>query len=255
MAELIRVKNSGYDEYEELLLQRDKLKKEAAALRLEYMAVFGDLITAIFEEKIGCIRKKKMLAFCQAAANKGETVNPEALRAYLAREMQAYNKQLHKMIEENEAAHSLTFVSEGATAQIKKLYYKLAKQIHPDINPKTSEIPQLQLLWQMIVTAYNTNNLEDLMEAEVLVNKVLADNGISAMEVEIPDLEEKIQKVKNQILEIKSNNPYQYKFLLQDDDAIEQKKAELEKELADYRAYSDALEQLLNVLKGEEELQ
>ncbi len=42
--------------------------------------------------------------------------------------------------------------------------------------------------------------------------------------VEIKDLPEKIQRVRDEIIEIKCKDPYQYKFLLQDYEAVKEKK-------------------------------
>jgi hypothetical protein len=248
MDELIRIKNEGYSEYEELLLRRDKLRKEAYLWRAEYMAEFGDLITALFEKKIECIKKKKMISFCQAAANKGKSVDQNALQAYLEKEMQEYHKQLKQMIVENEAAQNMGQVSQAELSKIKRLYHKLAKTLHPDINPKTNEVPELQNLWHMIVASYNGNDLKDLEEAEVLVNKALDDIGWDCIELEIPDIAEKIAAIKEEITKIKITDPYQYKYLLGDADAVREKKEELTNERKEYEDYEKELEQFLHQL-------
>ena len=61
--EIIRVKNSAYSRYEELLLRRDELRKEAFQLERQYVRTFGDLILQVFEKKIECIRKNKTIEF------------------------------------------------------------------------------------------------------------------------------------------------------------------------------------------------
>jgi hypothetical protein len=248
MDELIKIKNEGYSEYEELLLQRDKLRKEAYIWQGQYMAEFGDMITALFETKIECIKKKKMISFCQAAANKGKPVDQNALQEYLEKEMCEYNKQLKQMVAENEAAQNMGHVSAGNLAKIKKLYHKLAKMLHPDINPKTNEIPKLQNLWHMIVVSYNANDLDGLEEAEILVNKVLEDIGFNSIEVEIPDISEKIAKIEDEITKIKTTNPYQYKYLLCDADAVKEKKESLTNELKEYEDYEKELDRFMDQL-------
>ena len=49
MADIIKVKNTAYTKYEEVLLRRDNLRKEAEHYHMEYIRVFGDLITDAFE--------------------------------------------------------------------------------------------------------------------------------------------------------------------------------------------------------------
>ena len=125
--------------------------------------------------------------------------------------------------------------SEETAAKIKKLYYRLAKQIHPDMNLKTNEIPELKELWQRIVVSYRANDLEELEEAEILVNKFLVDHHLDGNEIKIQDIDTKIEKLKEQIQKIKETNPYQYRFLLQDQEAVQNKKRELQKELEEHQ--------------------
>ena len=61
MESVVKVKNVGYAKYEEVLLRRDNLRKDAESFHLEYIRVFGDLITESFRLKVECIRKKKMI--------------------------------------------------------------------------------------------------------------------------------------------------------------------------------------------------
>ena len=69
------------------------------------------------------------------------------------------------------------------------------------------------------------------------------------MEIEIPDIDEKIEELEAEIMQIKSVNPYQYKYLLMDPDAVEQKKEALRKELKDFEEYSQQLQQMLDELE------
>ena len=113
------------------------------------------------------------------------------------------------------------------------------------MNPKTNEIPELKELWQRIVVSYRANDLEELEEAEILVNKFLVDHHLDGNEIKIQDIDTKIEKLKEQIQKIKETNPYQYRFLLQEQEAVQNKKRELQKELEEYRVYEQELDQLL----------
>lgn len=251
MDELIRIKNEGYAEYEDLLLKRDKLRKEAQILQGLYMAEFGDLITAVFQKKIDCIQKKKTIAFCQASINRGEPVNQDELQAHLKKEMQDYQKRLKEMVEENEAAHQMTSIDDASLVRIKKLYRKMAKLIHPDINPQTKDTPELQGVWNLIQASYNANDLKELEEAEVMLNQVLTKLGLGETEIDIPDIQEKIKVLQEEIIKIKTTNPYQYKYLLEDKDAVREKKETLNDELKEYEEYEKELGKYLEQLVTE----
>ena len=75
MDEIRKSTDNRCSEYETLLFVRDKLRKEAYAWKNRYLAEFGDLITAVFEQKIACIKKKKSISFCQMAVNRGKPVD------------------------------------------------------------------------------------------------------------------------------------------------------------------------------------
>ena len=250
MSEMIWLGNAAYDKYVELIRERDRMKKIAFQMNQEYIRTFGELILSVFRKKLECIRKKKMIAFCQAAINRGEVVDQAALQAYLTKEMEEYRKQLDDMIRENENARSGGEITQYELLKIKKIYHRIAKRIHPDIFPKTNEEPVLKELWNRAVAAYECNDLEGLTECEMLVNKALDEMGLDMEISEIPDIEEKIISLKAQIKKICETDPYQYKYLLEDPEAVEAKKESLAEELKSYEDYDRQLEDMLAEIMG-----
>ena len=57
-----------------------------------------------------------------------------------------------------------------------------------------------------MAVSYRANDLEELEEAEVLVNKFLADHHLDENEIKIQDIDTKIEKLKEQIQKIKETN-------------------------------------------------
>lgn len=238
----VRADNTKYREYEELLLERDRLRKEAGQIWTLYVKTFGQLMTDLFEEKIACIRQKKLLAYYQAAVNRGEPIDPNALEEKLEQEMASYQAELRRMIREHkecaEAGTSTYYEAERS----KILYRRLAKLLHPDIRPETDREEVLLQLWIRITEAYGRSDVKALAELEVLARKALQDLSIDGTtSVEIPDLEERIRQVREEIENIKSREPYTYRALLEDDNAVEKKKQELTRELETYRKYHQDL--------------
>ena len=187
MMDIIKITDERYQRYEKLLLERDNYRRLAELHLAAYIREFGRLITAAFEKKISCIEKKKTIAFCQMYANRGEPVDLNALQSYIATEMAEYNKQLQQMIEDNNAAQSAGTLTDGEVQKVKQIYRKIAKKIHPDIFPETSENEKLKEIWQRVSSAYNCNNLQELEELEVLLNSVMNELGDGFSEIEIPD--------------------------------------------------------------------
>lgn len=246
MFELIRTNDSRYDEYERLLLERDKYRKEAERYMTLYIHEFGELTAEVFKLKVSCIEKKKTIAFCQTYINRGEMVNMNALDSYISGEMQQYYETLREMAENNELCRKLKTIPEAEILEIKSIYRRIAKRLHPDINPLTMGSEELFELWNRVALAYNCNDLIELYELEVLVNTVLNEYG-EGVEISIPDIDIKIDELKAEIERILTTDPYMYKHLLESRELIEEKKNELNSELDEYKEYEN---QLKKILKG-----
>ena len=110
------------------------------------------------------------------------------------------------------------------------------------------ESEELKELWQRLKIAYECNNLKEMQETEVLINAVIKKLNVGDLELEIPDIEEKIAELLKEIEDIKSKDPYQYRYLLDDKEAVEDKKKALADELKEYEEYSAKLEAVLDEL-------
>ena len=154
------------------------------------------------------------------------------------------------MVEENEAAKSAGTVTETELLQIKRIYRRMVKKIHPDINTLTNTNEELKGLWQRLVIAYECNELKELKETEVLINALMAKLDMGVMEIKIPDIDTKIKELEGEIDNILNTDPYQYRYLLEDETAVAEKKKALEDELKEYEEYSNKLEEMLDSLLG-----
>lgn len=247
MGEQNREYSELYRQYEDLLEYRDRLKKEAFEAQREYVRVFGDRICRLFECKISCIRKKKMIAYCQAILNHGGTIIQKELEAYLQKEMAEYQKQLQDMTEDNREAKKSTPISEADALEIRRIYRSLAKRIHPDRNPKFAEDEEILELWNEIVIAYRCNNLKRLQELEILASRALARYG-DETDTEIPNLSDRIAETEAEIDHIRSTDPYRYRDLLDDQNAVREKEDSLDREIAEYEKYEEQLENVADEL-------
>ena len=173
MTELIKVKNTSYILYEELLLKRENLKKEGEQFYISYLQIFGELMTESFQKKIECIRKKKMIAYCQRCMNQGKDINSMDLNRFIQDEMESYEEELKQMTENAKAAAKAKELSAEQILMIKDLYYRLARRIHPDMHPELADDKNVQDYWNQIVIAYQHNQLSELEELEVMVNAYL----------------------------------------------------------------------------------
>jgi len=237
--------NENYQQYEKLLFERDKYKKQAGNYLREYIREFGELLTDVFRKKISCIEKKKMISYCQLRLNRGEMIDAQAMNEYIRNEMEGYNEQLEKMIRNNELCRRDVAISNSDLVQIKRIYRRIAKRIHPDIHPGTLELPALSELWVEVTDAYERNDLKALEELEIQINSILRESGNDVPDYEIPDVEEKIKALEAEIERILSTDPYQYRFLLEDEEKVRELKEDLSEELEEYSRYEEQLKKIL----------
>lgn len=231
--------------YEDLLMKKEQYIKDGESYRISYVQEFGELTAEVFKAKIECIRLKKTIAFCQKAVNAGKKINVEAMNENIEMEMKVYQAELQSILMENKKAGEAKSSDKFDLTLAKKIYRRLAKKLHPDINQKTEKEPRLMDLWNQIMMAYYKNDAERLEELEVLVNAVFKELGEDALDIDFQDLEDRIKALEIKIGIIVSDKPYTYGELLLDDEKVEAKKEEMNKELKEYQDYAIELEEVL----------
>lgn len=248
---IINVEKDYLSKYEDLLLKKEALLKEAFQYETDYIKEFGDLIADRFNWEIECIKRKKIISYCQKIINKGEKPNQNEVDLYINETMKEYYDKLKDVLKDIESAKGGEKVSEIDLKKIKTIYYKIAKLIHPDTNPTLSNNEKALELWNRAVSAYKCNRLKDIEEIEVLVNQFLKSINYGGNSVEIPNLDEKISSINDEIERIYKTDPYQYKFLLIDEEAVREKKDTLIKEKEEFIQYAKELDKVIEDYKLE----
>ena len=239
------------EEYEELLLKRDQLFRECGSYMTAYTQEFGDLISANFEIKIECIKKKKTISYCRRRMNRGLSIDTNRMQAEIDQEMTLYYTQLKEMLEDNDRAKKAGTISEFRLNRAKKIYRRLTKLLHPDINKKTLENENLRELWERIAKAYQHSDADELDDLEVLVRRAMDELGDDNFELNLDDLETRIERVENQINDILTTEPYIYGELLCDEEKKQAYKDQLQAEHEDYEHYLESLTKTLDEMLRE----
>ena len=244
--EVIENDDRRVEEYEELLLKRDRLYRESGSYMTAYTQEFGDMVTANFELKVECIKKKKTINYCRRRMNRGLAIDTARMQAEIEQEMTLYNAQLREMLEDNDRAKKAGTLSEYSLNRAKKIYRRLTKLLHPDINRKTSEDENLRELWEKIAAAYQRTDVDALDDLEVLVRRAMDGLGEESFELNLDDLDERIERVENQINEILTTEPYIYGELLNNEEKKQAHKEQLQAEHDDYEQYLESLTKTLD---------
>ncbi len=236
---------SEYEEYESLVIKKEQFLKDANAYKIEYMKNFGEAMSQILATKFECIRLKKTITYCISKINVGESVNMAEMEKQIENEMKSYFIELKELVDETNRAKRSKKADEFSFEQSKKIFRRIAKRLHPDINAKTSESPELLDLWNEVMGAYYCFDYEKLEQLEVMLNHLLKRLGEEGFENDLSDLKAKIARLEKQINDILDSKPYIYGNLVADKGKIAQKKEELKAELEEYQIYKVNLEEKL----------
>ncbi len=223
-----------------LLLERDELQFVICKnIETEYMLKLGSIEYKAYEAQCAALRLKRKIELIQAKKNRQEKVTISAIEETLDTEFAEYQKQLDEQINKmNDALKrsKAEVLSDEDNKKLKKLYRKIVKTLHPDINPNVSEA-QVNL-FDNAVQAYKNGDLNTLkIIGEMVGNSPLPEqhkDALTQLNEEKERLQNLLKTIRDSIEQIKSEYPYTMKEIIEDEEQTEQKKKELENILSQY---------------------
>ena len=133
MNEIVPINDKRLAEYEQFLIKRDSLKKEAMLINQRYFTKFGELIIKVYEKQVECIKLKKMISFVQSVINKNEKLKIDKLNAYIKEVMAKYSKNLEDMRKKHKRCAEVNTLGDMELMKIKKIYRDIVKKLHPTL--------------------------------------------------------------------------------------------------------------------------
>lgn len=238
-----------------LVLEKDELQfVECENIETAYLLLFGALEYKVYEAQCSMLKLKRKVELIQASKNRQEKVDFSKIEDILNREFEEYknklNDQINKMNKAIERNNS-TSLSVEETSELKKLYRKIVKALHPDLNPSISEAQRT--MFENAVLAYKSGDLFTLrIINEMIVDNTLPDikqDAIAQLTEEKKRLENLINGIKNSINKLKSEYPYTMLDIINDSEKTNNLKLELEDILKQYNdaitIYSTKIEEML----------
>lgn len=236
-----------------LLLERDELQFIICKnIEMKYMLKLGDLEYKTYEAQCTALRLKRKIELIQAKKNRQEKINISEIEKILDKEFEEYQDQLEEQIHKiNDALKRSKgkILTDEEIKEIKKIYRKIVKVLHPDMNPKVTK-EQLRLFVNA-VAAYKDGDLDTLK----FINEIISDNKLHDINNDDNPVDKKehlqraIKSVKMSIEHIKSEFPYTMKDIVEDEELIKQNRQKLEDALKQYNeliiVYKNKIEEMM----------
>jgi len=221
-------------EFSMLVLERDELLyHECKNIEMAYLLSIGKLEYKAYKIECAILRLKRKAELIQARKNRQEKIILSEIEARLDLEFAEYQAKLNEHLEKMNAAiersHGRVLTDEESR-ELKKLYRFIVKLLHPDLHPDLSD--EKVRLFNNAVEAYERGDLDGLrIIAEIVAEPDIPDaksDAMTALMKEKERLIKLIQRVRDDINEIKSKYPYTMKSLVQSHEKTAARKKELE---------------------------
>lgn len=240
----IRKQEDLYKRYVRLLLEKEKIVKTNFQVQQRFIELFGDLRLEMLKVEIEIAKIKKEMEYLVRKKNRNESYDLEEMDDFVNQALEGMRAQYERMKEEQTQLKNKKILSQEEVKEVKRLYRRLVKLVHPDLNPHQTK--EQKELWHQLQEAYRNNDLVWLRELNVLI--VFKTKGHE--EVEIEDLEDKIEVMREEIALLKEEDLYQMRELVFDEEWIEAYKEQYERERSDFEVYLRSLQKEKEKLIG-----
>ena len=224
----------------QLLQEKDALVLvECRGIEARYMSLVGALECEAFREEVAYRRTKRKMEMLQALANRREHADEEKIEQLLDEQMAEYQQRLDDRMD---ALNSVVMTGTGAGAytagseeDLRTLYHKIVKGLHPDLHPDLSAQEIEMFYW-----AQNAYENRDLKALQTIADALRAEEDLPE-EMSYGDLLQEKERlleiaagIREEIGQIKSQYPYTMKDRINDEEWVRVRREELQDQIRDF---------------------
>ena len=273
-----------------LTAERDELQfHECRDLAADYNRKIGELELKVLNTKLNVLRLKRMIEILQSQINRQERKSEKKAKEQANQEYKEFEDNLNRKAEEARNANQYKEEEEqkeeewekeseaqdeseqektddsksdkkrqykSRTDEMKALYRKIVKALHPDMNPDETDVEKE--MFNEAVDAYNNGNLNKLREIAALIDEgKIRETPYSVSKEDIEKLKEIIEGLKLRVEEliskienIKNTFPYNMKEFLSNETAVSERQSELKTMLKEYEELEEELEKRFSQMLG-----
>ncbi len=217
-------------------LERDELLyHECPNIEMAYHLRFGALEHEAYQKDLTYRRLKRKLELIITHRNRKEPIDLDEIEIVLEIELREFQEKINQHYEKIAGAVKRSqrgVLSDDQSKELKSLYRKIVKLLHPDLHPDLTAAQQ-DLFYQA-VTAYEDGNLDTL---RFIYDLAQVDSGQSDPEISLKVKEHfltLLREVNAVIEEIKKTYPYRLREILDDAQKLADRLQELQDLIAAY---------------------
>ena len=259
-----------FPEYEQLKAEIARLRTEVSMLVFSldelktvrcrnilaaYQMAFGALELRLLDVKTRYLRLRREAQEIRARLNAGKTPDVGEIEKKLDAEFSDYVERRRKKLREmNEAIEysRRPVMAKTDAAELKKLYRKAVKALHPDLNP--GQTPEEASLFLKAVAAFENGDLRMMKTVCSLIGAekpVFAEtDSLTSLRAERDRLFAMLGDVKAEISAVKGRYPYTLRAFVEEKEEGEKLRTALERQIENYAAAGDAMEKAILEMIG-----
>lgn len=220
-----------------------------------YMVEIGYFEFKAYDYFYKYLRLKRKKSLIQAKINRKEEIFLDEIDHKLDLDFESFKENLEEEYQKLQDAYEYTsgdFLTVDESLEIKKLYRKLVKKLHPDLNPRQN-LEDLDL-FNNLTQAYKKGDLPSIRIIDMIVEKssdTYKENYTKEdFDFEIEKFKNSINHIKDEIKKIKTSPPYTLKVFLDDEKKKNEKIEEIKKKIKAYKDRIDSLKDDISHLLG-----
>lgn len=217
---------------------KDMVENESVILTSLYLEKLGRFQLELLEKQTEAARLKMKMNLIQAAINRNEQPDLEAIANKINKRLQNYYAEIAAQADSLDAAKNVLchLVSEADARKMKEIFRVLCKRQHPDLNPHQTE--DEKDLFIKVKAAYDLQKLNDLQN----ILLYLDDSGKEKLALipgdekkeRIKYLEDNIATSKDKIAHLKLSFPFSVEEWIFNEDHIMKKQEDLRNQIKTY---------------------
>ncbi len=234
---------------------KDMVENESLILTSLYLEKLGHLQLELLQKQTEASRLKMKMKLIQAAFNRNEQPDLEAIDLIIAKRLNAYYASIEaQSIALDDAMKVLShLLSEEDTRKLKETFRVLCKRLHPDLNPNQTEAEKD--LFIKVKAAYDLQQISELQKILLFLDESVNENiqhlPGNEKKDRIAHLRKNIEALNDKIERLKQSFPFTVEALINDQEVIARMQDKLREQIRIAEEEINKYSNIINLMTDE----